>query len=217
MEDSFAVFFQFAVLIGFLFIVLFLCWCVGRFSENRGGSFLLGFLASFFLSPILGFFIVFLITSGHRAVPQVTASMTSEDFVRTEQIKLEMRRMELRWRFFYNLLFIVLLIGGAYFIYHNPGPLRPLRDNIFSISPATQSKPATDESADLPTSTPEKIPVSLPRDVVLTRDMTSPVPKGVIGVRKGQIVRLLSKNGERYSGQYAGVVFSLSDADFKEK
>lgn len=198
-------------------IILFLCWCVGRFAENRGGSFWFGFIGSLFLSPILCFFIVFLITSGNRATPQITTSMTSEDFVRIEQIKLERRRTELRWRLVTNLIFLTLIVGGAYFIYHHPGPLRPLRDNIFGISPANQSAPSPNEDNGSPAAAPQRIPMTLPRDVILTRDMTIRVPDGVVGVRKGQIVRLLSKNEEKYSAQYAGANFTVLDADFKEK
>ena len=139
MNDSLDTIIPFAAVAAFICIVLFLCWCVGRFAENRGGSFLLGFLSSFFLSPILGFFIVFLITSNYRSDPVIAGRMTSEELLRSEQIRLQMRRTELRWKMFSNLLYLGIFAGAGYFFYKHPEPLIRIRDAVFpSMSQAQQ-------------------------------------------------------------------------------
>ena len=157
MDDSFAAGFLFLMLIGGLAVALVLCWLVGRFAENRGGSFWFGFFISFFLSPLIGFIIVFIVTSDSRADGFGGARLTHEEFIQAEHLKLQLRRTELRWKMFSNLLYLSLFIGGGYYLYHHPGPLRPFRDRLLA-----QSNVSAESSAPVAQSA-SAVPVSLRR------------------------------------------------------
>jgi hypothetical protein len=146
MDDSFAI----VMLLFFLVLNLFLCGFVGKFAENRGRSFWFGFLMSFFLSPLIGVVIVWLAASDFRSDPLVGARLSSEEYLRAEQLRLQLRRTELRWGMFSNLLYLSLFIGGAYYLYHHPGPLRPFRDRLLAgwdVPPTSSATPSPSASA----------------------------------------------------------------------
>ena len=144
MDDSFAAGFFLFFVIGGLAVAIILCWLVGRFAENRGGSFAFGFLISFLLSPLIGFIIVYIVTADSHSGAVAEARLSGEDYVRAEELKLQLRRTELRWNMFSNLLYLSLFIGGVYYLYRHPGPLRPFRDRLLASSdvPAASSDPA---------------------------------------------------------------------------
>lgn len=124
-------FFLVALIIGLVFSV-FLSWLVGKFAENRGRSFGFGFLISFLLSPLVGFVIVYVVTADYHSDGLGGARLTPEEFIRAEEIKLQLRRTELRWKVFQDLLYLSLLAGAACFFYHHPEPVIRIRDAFFS-------------------------------------------------------------------------------------
>lgn len=132
MDDAFAGGFFLFFILGSLVVAFVLCWLVGKFAENRGRSFAFGFLIAFLLSPLIGFIIVYIVTSDYHSDSLITGRMSSEDFIRAEHIRLQLRRTELRWKMFSNLVYLSLFVGGAYFLYRHPGPLRPYLDRLLA-------------------------------------------------------------------------------------
>lgn len=206
MDDSLAVIFcEFAVLA----FVIFLCWCVGRFAENRRGSFLFGFLASVFLSPLLGFFIVFLITSNHSPSGFAGAQLSGEEYLRAEQLRHQLRRTEFRWKMFSNLLYLSLFAGAAYFFYQHPEPIIRIRNAFFPAEPP----PASTVTASAPQVVPTTLP-PLPRDVMLTTQIQIPIvvhgnPSGSATLPRGTRLPLVSVTGDSVTVRYVDSTASI--------